>query len=175
MKKQRTWLWGLNLSLRNRVVVGGRSFGSSVSSSRNLGQSCLFQNIARGNTFMQAKLAGYQARSRFLATLHTSFPFLLIMWTETPVSSIIYGIAIIVYVPGIGWGVVRTLPHLTQEAIMWAVSIPNLLRMKLGLRLVQEWARDPRLLNDRSGMSTRPVGVKNACFPIPLRGLPLCA
>lgn len=32
--------------------------------------------------------------------------------------------------------------------------------MNLGLRLVKEWSRDTSLLNERTGMSTRSVGLK---------------
>ena len=76
-KKQRTWLWGLNLSLRNGVVLG-RSFGSEVPlfpHLETLDSRAYFRTLLWGNKFMQVKLAGYQPCSRWSATMYVPFPF----------------------------------------------------------------------------------------------------
>lgn len=58
-----------------------------VSSSRNHGFSCLFQKIAVGNKFIQVNyLAGYQPINSAQVIHVSPFPFLLLVWTETPVS-----------------------------------------------------------------------------------------
>lgn len=76
-KKQRTWLWGPNLSLRNGVVLG-RSFGSEVClfpHLETLDTHAYFRTLLRGNKFMQVKLAGYQLCSRCSTTVYAPFPF----------------------------------------------------------------------------------------------------